>query len=802
MRFQCPFCQGVVAVPNSDMGSDVQCGHCGEIVAVPTSRITTGAVISDFIIQEELGRGGMGVVYLTHQITLDRPAALKVLAGAYANNPEFVVDFIKEARAAAKLNHPHIVQAYAVGEDEGIYFFAMEHIDGETMKDYMKREGVVKVDFALEVIQQIAEALDYAWKEQRLVHRDIKPDNIMLTAKGRAKLADLGLARVAGDIDDADSDEVMGTPQYISPEHLTGAEMDVRSDIYSLGATLFHFITGRFAFEGRTATEIARKHLEEQVISPRKLDPNIPESVCRIIFKMMAKNVNERYQSAEDLVEDLRMARQGRKPVSANSGAFAKPSSKPGKQFSMKRTGSSHTGSFRKVGSTQTGSFRKTTTSKSISSTTGSIRSSMSATGTNTQIDLHNAKEEKEQKAKKQLIMMLSGVAVVTVIAVVFLVVTLSKRSAAKPPKTAAGKLVVPHVTVPGTPAPSSQKFLKEAEEVLAFAKKGGVNSLDILKKIDALLRKYPKVITKEEETKRSELMAIYVPLDEKRIKVERDKARAAYLQRLKDYKKWLLKKKQHDEEAARRAEEEKRLKELEARKLQVIREKEQNNKERLAAYIKEIAKEKDSMRWYSLFYSTKHKYNDAKTKFDPALKEFSRAADLYKSEAKKFTKWGQKMVKQIDVAAEVWKWLLNSGDRFKGMQIEIVPGTLATVQKIENGNVTTLTLDRKNITRPLSSLPYKQFKRVLVKAASLTGNGDAEFHYLFCDAQFLAAKEFLPSGWEDELEASAQVYANKRYEVIMGLNDASEHKIELQKLLRSVGRTACINAKKAFDEQ
>ena len=129
MRFQCPFCRGIVAVDNSQMGEEVQCGHCDEIVTVPTSRLATGSVIADFIIMEELGRGGMGVVYLAHQISLDRPAAVKILQENYANNAEFVVNFIKEARSAAKLNHPHIVQAYAVGEDEGIFYFAMEYIE-------------------------------------------------------------------------------------------------------------------------------------------------------------------------------------------------------------------------------------------------------------------------------------------------------------------------------------------------------------------------------------------------------------------------------------------------------------------------------------------------------------------------------------------------------------------------------------------------------------------------------------------------------------------------------------------------
>ncbi len=312
MRFQCPICHKLVAVDDSQQGNQVQCGHCNEAVSVPPSRFATGAVIADFVIMKEIGRGGMGVVYLAHQISLDRPAALKILQDSYANNAEFVVNFIKEARLAAKLNHPHIVQAYAVGEDEGVFYFAMEYIDGETMKSVLRREKVIPVDQAVTLIQQVAEALDCAWKEQKLVHRDIKPDNIMLTKKGQAKLADLGLSQVAGELDDEDSDEVMGTPQYISPEQLTGAPVDVRSDIYSLGATFYQFVTGRFPYEGRNGNEIARKHLEAELVPPQQVNTSVPEAVGQIICKMMKKNVNERYQDAESLVEDLRVLRRGK----------------------------------------------------------------------------------------------------------------------------------------------------------------------------------------------------------------------------------------------------------------------------------------------------------------------------------------------------------------------------------------------------------------------------------------------------------------------------------------------------------
>ncbi len=310
MRFQCSACKGIVAVDNTQFDIDVQCGHCGNVVKTPASRVAPGAMIADFIIKKELGRGGMGVVYLAHQVSLDRDTALKILSDNYATDSQFVVSFINEARAAAKLNHPHIVQAYAVGEDEGIFYFAMEAIDGRTMKSILQEYKMIPEDQALQIIQQIAEALSYAWNEQKLIHRDIKPDNIMLTNSGRAKLSDLGLASRDGDADDSDSDEVMGTPQYISPEHLTGAPMDARSDIYSLGATFYHFITGKFPYDGQTAVEIAQQHLSGTLIPPDQVNANISPEVSAVIMKMMARNPQDRYQTAGELVDDIRKLRK------------------------------------------------------------------------------------------------------------------------------------------------------------------------------------------------------------------------------------------------------------------------------------------------------------------------------------------------------------------------------------------------------------------------------------------------------------------------------------------------------------
>ena len=233
MRFQCIHCHGLVAIDDSEMGQHVGCGHCDQIVQVPTSKFAPQAVIDDFVIERMLGRGGMGIVYKAHQMSLDRPVALKILMNQYATNNDFIIDFIREARGAARLNHPFIVQAYAVGQDEDTYFLAMEFVEGQTLKQIMDVDRTVPLEFALNVIENMVEALGFAWTEQKLIHRDIKPDNIMITSDGVAKLMDLGLSRFANDslADTEDEDEVMGTPQYICPEQLIGMPMDVRGDL-------------------------------------------------------------------------------------------------------------------------------------------------------------------------------------------------------------------------------------------------------------------------------------------------------------------------------------------------------------------------------------------------------------------------------------------------------------------------------------------------------------------------------------------------------------------------------------------
>ncbi|MCQ2379957.1 MAG: protein kinase [Victivallaceae bacterium] len=306
MKVYCDKCEEVFQTGDAMTGSMVSCPNCGSAVEVPADYMSPGVVIGDFLIEQKLGGGGMGAVFKARQLSLDREVALKVLLPEFINDTEYIDGLIHEARAAAKLNHPNIVQAYAVGKEDGIFYFAMEFIRGKTYKQILAERTVLTCQEAVKVISEIASALACAWNEQRLVHQDIKPDNIMQDANGFSKLADLGLARKASASDTTSNDtEVMGTPQYISPEQLTGVPTDVRSDIYSLGATFYQFLTGRFPYMAETAEEMAQMHVDGNLEPPKLYNPTIPDEVNSIIVKMMARDIDKRYQTPEELLADL-----------------------------------------------------------------------------------------------------------------------------------------------------------------------------------------------------------------------------------------------------------------------------------------------------------------------------------------------------------------------------------------------------------------------------------------------------------------------------------------------------------------
>lgn len=265
-----------------------------------------------------LGTGAMAMVFKARQTALDRVVAIKALPQKLSQNAEYLRMFKTEGRAAARLNHPNIVQAFDVLEAGGRYFFVMEYVEGHTLYDELEGGRVFKESEALDVIIQIAQALEHA-HAHGIIHRDVKPRNIMITENGVCKLADMGLARLTQDQKSilAEKGRSIGTPYYMSPEQIVGGKVDYRVDIYGLGGTLYHLVTGRMPFTGKSEREIMEKHLREPLVPPDHIHPELSNGLGEVVELMMAKAPNDRYGSVTDLLVDLRAIRRGKPPVIA-----------------------------------------------------------------------------------------------------------------------------------------------------------------------------------------------------------------------------------------------------------------------------------------------------------------------------------------------------------------------------------------------------------------------------------------------------------------------------------------------------
>jgi len=266
-----------------------------------------GKKLGGYEIIRKLGEGGMGAVYEARQVSLDRSVALKILPSNLAANRNFITRFTREALSAAKLNHTNIVQIYDVGNDEGFYYFTMEYVVGTTLQGMIEDEGCMDPTTAVGYVIQAARGLEYAHRKN-IIHRDIKPENIMVNEEGVAKIADLGLAKKMEDEQLAvtQSGIAMGTPYYMAPEQATDAKhVDNRADIYSLGCTLYHLITGQIPYEGSSAYEIITKHVKEPLVLPHTVNEDVAEELSKIVEKMMAKTSEERFQSMKEVIGAL-----------------------------------------------------------------------------------------------------------------------------------------------------------------------------------------------------------------------------------------------------------------------------------------------------------------------------------------------------------------------------------------------------------------------------------------------------------------------------------------------------------------
>ena len=259
--------------------------------------------IKGYEIYSKLGEGGLGVVFKAKQISMNRLVALKILHKRWLNDEEFKQRFLVEARLVGKLSHQNLIKVYDVGREDWKLYFSMEYVEGETLEHMIEREGPLDSIRAIDLTLQILRAIRYISRFD-IVHCDIKPSNILMTTDGVAKLGDFGFVKSNIQIDVTEEGSVLGTPDYISPEQAMGKDVDFRSDIYSLGITLYHMIAKKPPFDGTVST-IMRAHIRESLPNLREVNPNVPEALVKVIEKMSAKDPNDRYRTCEELFEDL-----------------------------------------------------------------------------------------------------------------------------------------------------------------------------------------------------------------------------------------------------------------------------------------------------------------------------------------------------------------------------------------------------------------------------------------------------------------------------------------------------------------
>ncbi|MCX7702649.1 MAG: serine/threonine protein kinase [Planctomycetota bacterium] len=274
--------------------------------------------VTGYEILAKIGEGGLGIVYRARQLSMNRIVALKILHRKWVDDEELRKRFLFEARLLGKLNHPNLITVYDVGREDWKYYFSMEFVEGRTAEEIVEKEGPMEPSYAIEIAIQVAKVINFL-KEHNVVHCDVKPGNIIISKDDIAKLGDFGFARIGLELGKGMDETVLGTPEYISPEQAMGKrDLDFRSDIYSLGVSLFHMVTGKPPYEGPSGV-ILNKHIRAEIPDPKELNKDITRELALVIKKMMAKSPQERYQSVEELIGDLAVARFTEDPKASDS---------------------------------------------------------------------------------------------------------------------------------------------------------------------------------------------------------------------------------------------------------------------------------------------------------------------------------------------------------------------------------------------------------------------------------------------------------------------------------------------------
>src|SRR5271170_8086127 len=298
----CAKCGNLIDVTGLDPGDGITCPYCAHEFAITRQ-------FGNFLLERQVGAGGMGAVYLGRDMTLNRVVAAKVLKPELVSDKKFLDTFLREAEITASLNHPNIVQVYAFGQHEGVYYMVVEYISGGSLDDRISDRGQITELEGIETGIAVARGLECALQRGGLIHRDIKPGNILFNANNTPKVVDFGLS-LSFDTTDHFDGEIWGTPYYVAPEKLEREAETFQSDLYSLGATLFHALSGRPPYEGEDPNAVAMMHLSGNVISVKAFAPNISDQTAYAVAKAMARYPEDRYASYADFIEQLEDAKR------------------------------------------------------------------------------------------------------------------------------------------------------------------------------------------------------------------------------------------------------------------------------------------------------------------------------------------------------------------------------------------------------------------------------------------------------------------------------------------------------------
>lgn len=316
INFICDNCNNEIIAAADCAGKEIICPGCEEKIKVPIPGLEQGLDLGEFVLEQKIGSGGMGEVWLSEQKNLGRKVALKILQPELSSNERFIERFLKEATMSGRLEHPNIVMAYSAGRVGNFYYLATSYVDGIELSNRLKTERRLSEREALKITKSIADALRYAWNEHHMIHRDIKPSNIMIDSHGNPKLMDFGISRIIDNNNQQTSKEdICGTPEYISPEQIKGASIDFRADVYSLGITLFQLISGLLPFKGENVRETLQMHLNVPFPEASSFNSGISSQCYCLIEHMTRKFPEERHSSWDYVISDIEMVLDGKMPV-------------------------------------------------------------------------------------------------------------------------------------------------------------------------------------------------------------------------------------------------------------------------------------------------------------------------------------------------------------------------------------------------------------------------------------------------------------------------------------------------------